>query len=165
MNSKIFLSVAEDDPAHILVIQGTLKSLFPEVKFYLAKNGKELLANIHTILPDLLITDINMPEINGMELTSIIRGDRSYDYLPIIIFSSNDKEALRIEASMKGADAYYVKPSEEKYGEVIGRAISGPYPKRAMYQKPSVLPPLIEKEKVVQKKSNWADIDSMLEDF
>lgn len=163
--SKIFLSVAEDDPAHILVIQGTLKSLFPDIKFFLAKNGKELLSNIHTISPDLLITDINMPEINGMELTVIIRGDRNYDYLPIVIFSSNDKESLRIEASMKGADAYYVKPSEEKYGEVIGQAITDPYPKRAMFQKPQVLPPLIEKDKVVEKKSNWADIDAMMEDF
>jgi CheY-like chemotaxis protein len=163
--SNIFLSVAEDDPAHILVIQGTLKSLFPEIKFFLAKNGKELLISIHTIAPDLLITDINMPEINGLELTEIIRRDRSYDYLPIVIFSSSDRESVRIEASLKGADAYYVKPSEEKYGEVIGNAIKGPYPQRSYFQKPKVLPPLIGKSESVKKNSNWANINAMMEDL
>jgi len=163
--SKIFLSVAEDDPTHILVIKGTLKSLFPEIKFFLAKNGRELLANIHTIMPDLLITDINMPEINGMELLEIIRSCNDYDYLPIIVLSSNDREASRIEASLKGADSYYVKPSEENYGVVISEIIYADYPKRKIHAKPQKLPLLIEEETVIVKNSNWADIDDMLKDF
>jgi len=162
---NIILSIAEDDPAHIFVIQGTLKNLFKEVNFCLAKNGKELLEILPGARPDRLLLDINMPIINGLEVVVAVRKVREYDYLPIVMFSSSDKESVRIDAFSKGADGYFVKPPEDRYGEVINEIITTPYPKRSQFIKPSILPSLIEEMEAVEKNSNWADIDAMLGDL
>jgi CheY-like chemotaxis protein len=159
------LTILEDDPAHIYVIQSTLKTLFKSVKFSLAKNGREFLEILPTSNADLVILDINTPEINGLECTQTIRANQSYNHLPIVIFSSSDKESVKTQAFSYGADAYYVKPTQDKYAEVLESIISGDYPKRSRYSKPPTLPFLIEATAVVQKDSAWANLDQMLEDL
>ena len=58
----------------------------------------------------LLITDIEMPQMDGMHLTKRLKADERYDMLPIIIFSSIASEENRIKAKRVGADGYISKP-------------------------------------------------------
>lgn len=162
---SIILTILEDDPAHIYVIQSTLKSSFRDIQFFLAQNGKELLEMVPKTAPDLLLLDINVPEINGLECTQIIRKESAYHYLPIVILSSSDKESVRIQAFANGADAYYVKPTQDKYAGTLNDIMKGVYPKRNYLSKPSILPSLIKSSVVEKKDDGWADLDAMMGDL
>jgi two-component system, chemotaxis family, chemotaxis protein CheY len=59
---------------------------------------------------DLVITDINMPDINGLELIKFVRSNPSYHQVPLIIISTEGREKDRERGLSLGADAYLVKP-------------------------------------------------------
>lgn len=162
---SIILTILEDDPAHIYILQSTLKTSFRDIKFYLAQNGTELLKMVPQTAPDLLLLDINVPEINGLECTQIVRKESAYNYLPIVILSSSDKESVRIEALSYGADAYYIKPTQDKYAQTLEEIVKGAYPKRKYFDKPSFLPSLIQSSAAEEKDSGWADLDAMMDDL
>ncbi len=60
--------------------------------------------------PDLLILDINMPEVSGLDLLEFIRSRRQWDGLPVIMFSSEAADVQVDHALALGADAYIFKP-------------------------------------------------------
>ena len=60
--------------------------------------------------PDLLILDINMPEVNGIDLLEFIRLRECFNHLPVVMLSSEHTDAKVDEALQKGADAYMMKP-------------------------------------------------------
>lgn len=62
--------------------------------------------------PDLIITDINMPDINGLELVSFVRRNPAYARVPVLIVSTEGSERDREKGLALGADAYLVKPFE-----------------------------------------------------
>ena len=69
---------------------------------------------------DLVITDINMPDINGLELVSFVRKNPAYSGLPIMIVSTEGSERDRERGLSLGADAYMVKPFEaEELRDVV----------------------------------------------
>jgi two-component system chemotaxis response regulator CheY len=59
---------------------------------------------------DLIITDINMPDINGLELISYVRKNPNYQDVPLIIISTEGSEKDRQKGLMLGANEYLVKP-------------------------------------------------------
>ena len=72
-----------------------------------ADNGAEAFARFQTEQPDLIITDLAMPEMNGLELT---RAVRRLAQTPIIVLSVRDKDAMKVAALDDGADDYLTKP-------------------------------------------------------
>ncbi|MBI4852761.1 MAG: Hpt domain-containing protein [Acidobacteria bacterium] len=81
-----------------------------------AKDGVEALELIQSlaIKPDIIILDIEMPRMDGYELTSVLRADTSYQYIPIIMLTSRSEEKHRRKAFEVGATEYLVKPYEEE---------------------------------------------------
>lgn len=75
-----------------------------------AANGFEALRLLPRESVDLIITDINMPDINGLELVSFIRGNATYRQTPLLIISTEGSERDREKGLALGADAYLVKP-------------------------------------------------------
>lgn len=75
----------------------TLKNIMEELEYdiYFAHGGKETLRRIYTVSPDLLILDINIPEVTSHEICQIIRQDKFYKDLPIIAINENTQEELR----------------------------------------------------------------------
>jgi two-component system chemotaxis response regulator CheY len=59
---------------------------------------------------DILITDVNMPQIGGIKLVEMIRKDLQYSDLPVIVVSTEGTEDVRRAAQEAGADAYLTKP-------------------------------------------------------
>jgi two-component system chemotaxis response regulator CheY len=59
---------------------------------------------------DLVITDVNMPDINGLELVKFIRSNAAYAQVPLIIISTEGRERDRDRGLSLGANAYLVKP-------------------------------------------------------
>jgi DNA-binding response OmpR family regulator len=74
--------------------------------------------------PDLLILDIYMPEVSGMELLEFVRRQRDWDRIPIIMLSSDTSDVQVDRALALGADAYAFKPvTVEELETAINRAI------------------------------------------
>lgn len=72
-----------------------------------AENGREALEKLAESKPNLILTDLNMPEMDGFELCRMVKGDDRYQDIPIIAYSGLDNEEKAREA---GADAYIQKP-------------------------------------------------------
>lgn len=72
-----------------------------------AANGEEALRKFEAHRPDLVITDLAMPGMDGLELTRIIRESAQ---TPIIVLSVRDADAVKVEALDEGADDYLTKP-------------------------------------------------------
>src|SRR3984885_10498169 len=72
-----------------------------------AANGAEGIEAVHAWKPDLVITDIAMPEMNGVELCREIR---AVSTIPIIVLSVRNQDKMKIEALDAGADDYVTKP-------------------------------------------------------
>jgi two-component system chemotaxis sensor kinase CheA len=78
----------------------------------LATNGQEALAAVGSdSAPDLIVSDINMPRLDGFELTSRLKRDKRYTDIPIILVTSLDSPADKARGIEVGADAYIVKSS------------------------------------------------------
>lgn len=73
-------------------------------------NGKEALVIIHEFNPNLVISDIMMPEMGGDELCSAIKGDLQISHIPIILLTALGDEKNMLEGLKIGADAYITKP-------------------------------------------------------
>src|SRR5260370_42139088 len=77
-----------------------------------ASDGVEALQLIHDSVPDMVITDVRMPELNGIELTSRLRGHRRTAGVPILMFSDLGAPPDALAGYAVGADDYLPKPFE-----------------------------------------------------
>ncbi|MBR1594203.1 MAG: response regulator [Alloprevotella sp.] len=75
-----------------------------------AHNGAQALEMVSDVLPDLIITDVMMPEMDGYELCRRLRSAEATNHIPIIIVTARSEEAERLKGFEAGADAYLLKP-------------------------------------------------------
>ena len=101
------LLVVEDNVELLMLMKQALKSQY---KVYLASNGVEALKIIHEKGLDLIISDVMMPEMDGYELTKVLKSDENYNYLPIILLTAKTQEEDIEEGLRAGADEYLKKP-------------------------------------------------------
>ncbi|HPH22532.1 MAG TPA: response regulator transcription factor [Chitinophagaceae bacterium] len=99
--------IAEDDAFMAAAIEQKLKSDGHQV--ILTRDGREALQLVEMQQPDLIITDILMPFISGLELIGIIKSSL-HRKIPIIVLSGMDQEATVLEAFELGADDFLTKP-------------------------------------------------------
>lgn len=86
-------------------------------------NGFEALKILPQKNFDIILTDINMPDINGLELLSFIKNHPSYRDIPVVIISTEKSEADRKRGLALGADDYLTKPFEPKELEMVIRKL------------------------------------------
>lgn len=110
-NQPLHIIVAEDNEYNWWVTQGTLNQYFPKATLYRAKNGKEVLTLVEEDEYDLILMDIQMPEMDGLEATKIIRGANN-QILVIGLTASVIKEEIDscLEAGMND---YVMKPFKD----------------------------------------------------
>ena len=101
------LLIVEDNPELLMLMQQLLKSYY---RVYIAQNGAEALKIIHQKNLDLIISDVMMPEMDGYELTRLLKADPNYDHLPIILLTAKTQEEDEQEALEAGADDFLTKP-------------------------------------------------------
>ena len=101
-----------------------------------ARDGQEAIEMIYKRLPDIVITDMEMPRINGIELTEFIRAnpDTSQKHIPVIMITSRSTTKHKIIAESKGVDVYLTKPysEEELTNHVLGLVDNTEQPQHAM---------------------------------
>jgi two-component system chemotaxis response regulator CheY len=102
--------VVEDSGTMRALIAAALEELDRRVKIDEAESGFQALRLLPKHVYDLVVTDINMPDINGLELISFVRGDARYADTPLVIVSTESSEEDRRRGLALGANAYLVKP-------------------------------------------------------
>jgi two-component system chemotaxis response regulator CheY len=89
-----------------------------------APSGFEALKILPRMSYDLIITDINMPDINGLELVRYVRDSERHARTPLVIISTDSRAADRERGLKLGADAYLTKPFEpEELLELVRRVL------------------------------------------
>ena len=101
------LLIVEDNLELLMLMQQLLKTTY---RVYIARNGKEALKVVKKKELDLIITDVMMPEMDGLELTRTIKRNPNYSHLPIIILTAKTQDQDEKEALLYGADEYLRKP-------------------------------------------------------
>ena len=117
--NKLILVVDDEDDIRDLLSYHLTKCGF---KVITANNGKNALKCLYP-LPDLLLVDLMMPEMNGLELCKTIRTDSETKNIPIIFLSARDSEIDEIYGLDSGADDYLIKPISLKILESRIQAI------------------------------------------
>jgi CheY-like chemotaxis protein len=87
-----------------------VQKMLDSYKVVRAKNGFEGLAFALSETPDLILMDINLPDIDGLEVTRRLRADTRTQHLPIIALTANTLIRDRQEALNAGCDGYIPKP-------------------------------------------------------
>jgi two-component system, chemotaxis family, chemotaxis protein CheY len=101
--------IAEDSATMRSLIISTITAM-GDFEIVEASNGFEALRVLPREKVDLVITDINMPDINGLELVSFIKNNPLYQDTPLIIISTEGSDRDREKGIQLGANAYLVKP-------------------------------------------------------
>jgi DNA-binding NarL/FixJ family response regulator len=115
------LLVVDDDPGLLLAVSETLRAEGYEVKT--ARRGAEALTRIAESLPDLIISDIRMPGMDGYQLVPNLRSNARTRLVPIVFLTARDEIADRIQGFRTGVDAYLTKPFEPEELVAIVQAI------------------------------------------
>jgi len=111
MNLKNFtILYVEDSRVLREYIKNTLQNYAKEV--YVASDGKEGLEQFAKVKPDIVITDINMPNIDGLQMSKMIK--HSYKETPIILLTEFEKADYLKRAILLGINSFVSKPVEEK---------------------------------------------------
>ena len=110
MYSKIFKDItilfAEDEKRLAKLMQSAIEGYFD--KFIMVSNGEEAIKKYHEIKPDIIVTDIMMPKINGLEVAKEIKSID--ENIPIIILSAYSHTDMLLEAIDIGVKKYFIKP-------------------------------------------------------
>lgn len=104
MNKPFILVVEDDRPIRNLIVT-TLKT--HEYKCITAENGKSAILETTSHNPDIILLDLGLPDIDGVEVIETIR---TWSNVPIIVISARNEDTDKIEALDAGADDYITKP-------------------------------------------------------
>lgn len=115
--AKTFL-IVDDSASMRQLIAFAIKNAGHEA--LLAENGREALEKLKITKADLVITDLNMPEMDGIMLIRELRGMPDYKFVPILMLTTESQVAKREEGKAAGASGWIVKPfSAEKLLEIV----------------------------------------------
>ncbi len=99
--------VVEDNAEVREYLQRTLQ---PDFRVQVAPNGREGLNMALEIIPDLVLSDIMMPEMGGVELCERLKTDQKTSHIPVVLLTARQSEELKITSYETGADDYITKP-------------------------------------------------------
>ena len=113
---------AQDSARTILVVDDSIDMrnfltniLSHDYHVLTASDGAEAEEIIRTKAVDLVVTDLMMPNVDGLELTQFIKRNKDYDFIPVILLTAKTAIESRLQAMEDGADDYVTKPFEPEY--------------------------------------------------
>ncbi|MCP4153385.1 MAG: response regulator, partial [bacterium] len=108
---KNIILVVEDNADVGTYVRETLESLYTVIE---AKNGEEGIEKARAFIPDLIVSDIMMPGVDGHEMCKQLKSDVSTSHIPVILLTARGGEDNIIEGLESGADDYITKPFSTK---------------------------------------------------
>lgn len=123
------LLIAENEQPHRLVLKRVFRHLGINVQLQFVDDGQQLLDYLtHNRIyadaeispwPDLILLDLHMPRLSGIEVLNAMRANKTFRSIPTIVFSSSDSPHHISEAYASGANAYLVKVGD--FNELVER--------------------------------------------
>ncbi len=104
------LLLIDDDPNLILLVRDYLE--FRGYHVGTAKNGRDALTILEKDIPDMIICDVMMPEMDGYTFLEQVRQNPRTDWIPVMFLSAKGQSQDRVKGLNQGADVYMVKPFE-----------------------------------------------------
>lgn len=101
--------VVDDSPTMRRMIISTLREL-PALLFEQAESGLEAIEKLALFRFDLVLLDLNMPDMHGMEVLQFIKKHRIYMDIPVVILTTKRDETTKKEAIATGASLFFTKP-------------------------------------------------------
>ncbi|MBD1820925.1 response regulator transcription factor [Cyanobacteria bacterium FACHB-DQ100] len=116
------LLLVDDEPGLREAVQAYLEDSGYTV--HTATNGQEGWETVQRVLPDLVITDVMMPQVSGYEFLKQLRDDPRFKTLPVIFLTARGMKSDRIQGYDAGCDAYLPKPFDpEELVAIVGRLL------------------------------------------
>ncbi|MCB0278333.1 MAG: response regulator, partial [Calditrichaeota bacterium] len=115
-NGKPLLLIAEDHPQLLDYISEQFKHSYSLLR---CSNGREALLQAREMIPDLIISDLMMPEMDGMQLAKEIRLDSKTNHIPFIMLTAKAEESEKLKSLAIGIDDFIIKPF--KQSELLAR--------------------------------------------
>jgi CheY-like chemotaxis protein len=127
----------EDNPTDVFVINDVLASSGLDVELRVVGNGRDALDYFHGLdqdpsspCPSLILLDLNLPAVDGIEILRRIRGGVRLSHTPVIVVTSSSAESDRAAAQRLAAEAYFEKPKDltayMKLAQVIRDVLRAP---------------------------------------
>lgn len=131
MTPKTLLLV-EDNPQDELLILRVLRKHALAVDVQIARDGQQAVDYLFGIgefagrdareLPSLVLLDIGLPRLSGIEVLQRLRADPRTEWLPVVMFTSSDEERDRLQSYQRGANSYVRKPLDfTEFAETVAR--------------------------------------------
>lgn len=108
--------IIDDDPSMLWFVSEIFVDKYNVLSF---NNAKDALASLELKQPDLIISDVMMPEIDGLSFTHRIKQNKLWSHIPLILLSALHHEDDQVKGIDSGADAYVTKPFNVKYLEKL----------------------------------------------
>ena len=138
--ATFLLAAVEDSAAEARLLQCALAEITTPHVLTVVRDGAECLQLLEGAVrgtPDLLLLDINLPGLNGLDVLARIRANPTYGAIPVIMFSGSQRPEDVRRAYDLGANAYVVKPvTMDAYFEVV-KAIESLWMRHVRYARPT----------------------------
>ena len=118
VTTKPRVLIVDDDPIALRMIEYIFRRA--EYEVHLAANGLVALSKVNEVKPDLIILDVMMPDLSGLEVCERLRAQPASAHLPIIMLSAKDHVEDKVGGFEAGADDYVSKPVDPQ--ELLARA-------------------------------------------
>jgi len=106
--------IVEDNDPDVFLVEEALRSQGLEANFQRSYDGEQAIRILGQLdperLPDIILIDLNLPKINGIEVLKHVRSQHDLDRVPVLILTSSQSHIDRALALRHGADAYIAKP-------------------------------------------------------
>jgi putative two-component system response regulator len=115
---KSLVMIVDDEPINVKILQKHLK-VAGYSRFFTTSDATTVLDRLRKNPPDVLLLDVMMPDINGLDLLEEIRNDASLGYFPVLILTASDSDETRVRALNLGATDFLNKPVNPS--EIVAR--------------------------------------------
>ncbi len=121
MKNNLKVLLIEDDKIEVMKLNRVIDKLGVGHDIIEANNGEEALDLLKekAVLPDIILLDLNMPKINGIEFLGILKNDAVLRYIPTIILTTSSNEKDLLECYKLGIAGYVLKPL--KYEDYVNK--------------------------------------------
>ncbi len=126
MTKSLNILLIEDDAIEVMKFNRVVKTLELNHKIIEANDGEQALTILKDkeIIPDIILLDLNMPKLNGIEFLTILKNDEILKYIPAIILTTSSNHKDMLECYKIGIAGYVLKPLKyEDYTDRIKRML------------------------------------------
>lgn len=102
--------IVDDSPTIRRMVRASLVRAFPAAEFIEAGSGLDAIERLSLSATALMVLDLNMPDMHGLEVLQFVRAHQKYRHVPIIVLTTRGDDTTRAAAVQAGATVYLTKP-------------------------------------------------------